>query len=294
MLTPQPVKLYYYQGVHPNFGDDLNPWLWPQLLPEFLDDDARVLFVGIGTILTQALPEEPRKVIAGAGAGYGTAPAVDDRWNVYCVRGPLTAQRLGLDASVSVTDPAVLLSTLSDRISEHSERADVAFMPHHKTASAAAVTAGRRLIGPSTWAIACAASGVTYIDPMAPVEETLRAIASTEILITEAMHGAIVADALRVPWIPVRLYDHILEFKWQDWCRSMELVYHPVTIGGVRAMRSGVRAKMERLGAPFRVAEALKRIARERRPRLSSDVTLHRRVDQFQEVLYRLIRDYGR
>lgn len=286
------MKLYYYRGVHPNFGDDLNPWLWPKVLPGFLDDDARVLFVGIGTILRQTLPDVPRKVIVGAGAGYGDAPVVDDRWDVYCVRGPLTARRLGLDVSLSVTDPAVLLSTMADEVGGVENQTGVAFMPHHKTASAATITARRRLWGPSAWAVACAASGVTYIDPMAPVEETLRAIASTEILITEAMHGAIVADALRVPWIPVRLYDHILEFKWQDWCRSMELAYHPVTIGTVRAMQPGVRAKLGRLGAPFRVAATLRRVARETQPCLSSDATLQQRVAQLQGVLHELRCDY--
>ena len=37
------------------------------------------------------------------------------------------------------------------------------------------------------------------------------------------MHGAIVADALRVPWIPARLYGHFMEFKWRDWTESIEV-----------------------------------------------------------------------
>ena len=36
------MKLYYYKAPLGNFGDDLNPWLWPRLLPDIFDDDGRV------------------------------------------------------------------------------------------------------------------------------------------------------------------------------------------------------------------------------------------------------------
>jgi succinoglycan biosynthesis protein ExoV len=55
------------------------------------------------------------------------------------------------------------------------------------------------------------------------VEEVLAQIQQTELLLAEAMHGAIVADALRVPWIAIRLYGNFLEFKWQDWTQSLKL-----------------------------------------------------------------------
>jgi hypothetical protein len=45
----------------------------------------------------------------------------------------------------------------------------------------------------------------------------------TELLLAESMHGAIVADALRVPWIAVRMYGRFTQFKWQDWTESVSV-----------------------------------------------------------------------
>src|SRR5439155_10040399 len=48
----------------------------------------------------------------------------------------------------------------------------------------------------------------------------------------ESLHGAIVADALRVPWVPLRIRrnPHTSPFKWEDWCSSMELPYGPTDV----------------------------------------------------------------
>jgi len=62
------------------------------------------------------------------------------------------------------------------------------------------------------------------------VEEVLNQIMQSEIVIAEAMHGAIVADTLRVPWIPSKAYNTINDFKWRDWAQSLSLPYHPVPL----------------------------------------------------------------
>jgi succinoglycan biosynthesis protein ExoV len=65
------------------------------------------------------------------------------------------------------------------------------------------------------------------VDPCWPVEQVLAAIGQTKVLLAEAMHGAIVADALGIPWIPIITSPRILTFKWRDWCSSLGLDYRP-------------------------------------------------------------------
>jgi len=104
------MKMYFYRGRRPNFGDELNVWLWPRLLPGFFDDDERELFIGVGSTLFDFLPRESRKIVFGAGyGGYTAVPAIDERWRFYFVRGRLTAAALGLDAGLGVGDAAILV-----------------------------------------------------------------------------------------------------------------------------------------------------------------------------------------
>jgi len=81
------MKLFYCKVTTGNFGDDLNPWLWPKLLPGIIDEDGSTLFVGIGSIINQFIPDAPLKIVFGSGVGYGTPPVIDERkWKVYCLR----------------------------------------------------------------------------------------------------------------------------------------------------------------------------------------------------------------
>lgn len=212
------MKLFYYQDPGGNFGDDLNTWLWPRLIPGLLDGDESSLFVGIGSILDRRIPQRPLKVVFGTGVGYGLLPVLDSTWRILCVRGPLTAKALGLPSEAFITDSAALVSTLRQR--SHVEKYPTSFMPHFRTPARAA---SQGLDLPAL----CANVGLNYIDPCGDVEATLAAIEDTGMLIAEAMHGAIVADALRVPWVPVQLGSQIRNLKWLDWCGSLGLDYHP-------------------------------------------------------------------
>lgn len=63
------MNLYYYQDSVGNFGDDLNVWLWPKLLPGLFDQDDGLLFVGIGSFLRYKVPVSPFKIVFGSGVG---------------------------------------------------------------------------------------------------------------------------------------------------------------------------------------------------------------------------------
>jgi succinoglycan biosynthesis protein ExoV len=209
------MKLYYFKDPHGNFGDDLNPWLWRQLLGDVLDDADDELFVGIGTLINHRLPIDPVKHVFGSGMGYGERPVVDDRWVFHAVRGPLTARALGLDERIAITDSAVLIRTV-DLPPGRCLRAKCGFIP----------TGGS--IARYDWEQVCRDSDIRYISCQWDVSRVLSEIQSCDLLICEAMHGAIVADALRVPWVAARCSDDILDFKWQDWLATLGLPYEPI------------------------------------------------------------------
>ncbi len=210
------MKLHYFSEGKGrlNFGDDLNPWLWDKLLPGFFDDDQDSIFVGIGTLLNEGIPSAKQTIVFGSGFGYGKqVPKIDETWKIYCLRGPLTAEALGVSKKLAITDSAMLLGGLEyDR-----KPGGYSYMPH-----ALSSREGGRAIQS-----VCNDVGVNYIDAGEPTEEIIRKILNSEVLLTEAMHGAIAAESFGVPWIPIVSREFILPFKWYDWCKSLNLEYKP-------------------------------------------------------------------
>lgn len=211
------MKLYYFKDPNGNFGDDLNPWLWEKILPNFFDDDEGEIFVGIGTLLNHRIPVGPVKHIFGSGFGYGRPPVINERFIVHAVRGYETARALHLDDKLVITDAAVLLRAVTLPKSDHPQRG-IGFIPHCQS------------IKNFEWIKVCDELGLKYISPEWSIETVLKEISSCKMVICEAMHGAIVADTLRIPWVPVYCYDHISEFKWRDWLSTLDIRYNPLPI----------------------------------------------------------------
>ncbi len=273
------MKLCYWNRVDqiPNFGDVLNPYIFKQLLPTSFDGDLNSIFVGIGTLLetgigeklniplenlTNGEPNSKHIIVFGSGAGYSDPPNIDPRWKIYCVRGPLTADLLGLDKKYSVADPAILIRRLYKNCKNKTHR--YSLIPHHSS---------------STHILKkiCDEIGINYIDPLSPVENILDDISATEILLTEALHGAIVADALRTPWIPIQIKPKFFNFKWEDWCKSINIDYHPTSTSNIihRIWENNQKPSLSGLvKRKFKYAIAennLKNIARNTKPVLSQN-----------------------
>ena len=272
------MRVHLLEAVHGNFGDDLNRWLWHALLPGIWDEDGDILFVGIGTILDRNLPSARQSMVFGTGAGY-TAPPPDiatnsARWQIYGVRGPLTARALALDPSLALTDPAILLATLEEF--RGLPRRGVIFVPHWKS------------VRYGYWERICAALGIEFVDPCGDSKAVVRRIASAEKVIAESMHAAIVADAFRVPWIPIALSREVSPFKWVDWAASLDLPYRPVCLPASNRIESlrnallqwSVHANTIDYPAPAAVAQGY-RMQFETMDNLMADFdTIGRRINQ--------------
>ncbi|MEM1242640.1 MAG: hypothetical protein AAGI45_22650 [Cyanobacteria bacterium P01_H01_bin.26] len=118
------MKIYHYQrnDRQPNFGDELNQWLWPQLMPDYFgpehskNDDAHI-FIGTGILLNSRLPQRIQAArhvsFIGTGAVYEQPlQQIPKHWHIYCVRGPLSAQQLHLPASKAIADGGILVNRI--------------------------------------------------------------------------------------------------------------------------------------------------------------------------------------
>lgn len=302
------MKLIFFRGIKPNFGDELNIWMWPRLVEGLFDEDESSIFLGIGSIIWNRFPQEQKKIVFGAGfGGYTLPPIVDKNWKFYFVRGKLTAKTLGIDESLGVGDAAILLRSCVKQKPE--KRFKVSFMPHWQTTFE------------GNWEAACVFAGINYIDPCGSVEDVLYQILSSELVLTEAMHGAIVSDALRVPWMPIKPIQQDHRTKWFDWASALDLDIKPITVAGSTLVESTIQmlnGRLSNVTAPVikrlnnrgrlckavkqiapdffieRAAKSLLSISQNNRPSLSSDIATDRAHLKMLAQFDQLIKDTGR
>ncbi|MGK8931718.1 polysaccharide pyruvyl transferase family protein [Pluralibacter gergoviae] len=228
------MKVYYYNDPIGNFGDDINKWIWDELKPGFFDNDSSIMVSGIGTIISSSMPPAAKWYVLSSGIGYGFPPKDfgGDSWEILSVRGPLTAKVLGLDDHHYITDGAALLSTLKrfESIPENS-RNGVIFIPHHH-----ALLTGK-------WEDVCRNANIEFVNPQWDADVVINKIRHAKLVLADAMHGAIIADAMRVPWVPLVTSPQINSFKWLDWTSTVNISYAPFVLGS-----SSLREKIRSLG----------------------------------------------
>jgi succinoglycan biosynthesis protein ExoV len=125
---------------------------------------------------------------------------------------------LGIDRSFAAIDPAILTSRIYDSATSVSPGS--VFMPHHSTHASA---------GTELRAI-CETIGLHYVSPLDDAEAIIAKIAAARRVVTEALHGAVVAESYDVPWVPVVFGSKVLAEKWLDFAASIGVEYQPVEI----------------------------------------------------------------
>lgn len=221
---------------------------------------------------------------------------------------PRSARALALPPDLAIIDPAALIRTVD--LGAESAVHSVSYIPHWRSDEY------------WSWRSVCGEAGVNYSNPRADFEDVVREIRRSEVVLTEAMHGAILADALRVPWVSVSAYKHILEFKWLDWCESLGIEYRPARLmplygaepaaamlrATARNAKRGVVSRSAMRVAAFGVrhasapitslmaarnVRALARLAREAEPQLSSDDAIGSATARLQARLEQLKADHA-
>lgn len=211
----------FYYAASTNFGDHMNSWLWQELIPDLIAREDDIRLIGIGSLLSRNLDMvQGPKVVFGTGSGYSSLPTPEQAagWDIYAVRGPLTARYLGLDPAKAITDGAWLINRIPRYRDIPTDRSGTVFVPHWTSAAY------------GDWDRICTQSAVRYVDPLWDCDTVFSALATAELAIVESLHGAIIADYYRTPWIAVASPGRVLKYKWLDWCQSLDLHYAPFAL----------------------------------------------------------------
>ena len=213
------MKLHHFHDPEGNFGDDLNHWLWDALLPGWRAAWPDTWLVGVGTLINDKMPAGAPKMVMGSGVGYGElpSPGLLAECRFVSVRGPRSADALGIAPELGILDPAALIPLLPD-FADIGRHGEILFIPHHRS------------VHRQDWPALCARAGLSYLSPCGEAKAVIRRIAGAKLVVTESMHGAILADAFGVPWHAVSINAQFNGWKWADWGESLgvAVTIHPL------------------------------------------------------------------
>ena len=204
------MQLVYYRKKVPNFGDDLNAVLWKGLAPDLFDDDPDVGFVGIGTIIGMPCGNLKKLHVFSSGIGNDRPEAWRDKQVEYwCVRGPISTRILGLAEDRAITDGAILTPLVEGFPKAATGTGGTLIVPHFQT------------LDHPGWLEVAALTGYELLDPRADPHSVIARIASARLVLTESLHGAILADVYGIPWIAFATSKNFGIPKWVDWTLSL-------------------------------------------------------------------------
>jgi succinoglycan biosynthesis protein ExoV len=209
------MQLIYYHGRSPNFGDDLNAAIWPALAPGLFDGNPGHGFVGIGTVIGMPITGVPNLHVFSSGIGNNRLDQWrDQKVRYWCVRGPISAQVLGIAAELAITDGAILTPLVKGYPAAATGGSGTVVVPHWET------------LDHPGWDAVAAQTGFEIIDPRAEPLAVVERIARAGLVLTESLHGAIIADTYGIPWIAFATSKNFGGTKWVDWAMSLGITFN--------------------------------------------------------------------
>lgn len=246
--TSPSARLYWWDW-HPNFGDELGPWLLQRAgFNVARAHQDRASLAAVGSIL-EHLPDDYSGIIWGSGLTEGN-PRRFENAHVAALRGHLTRDLLGV-GEVPLGDPGLLVSDYLVTENGRDKRPGTATVRHFLHAEEPFSTVPLQ---------------ESYsVDVTGTPDEVLGAISKAAQVLTSSLHGLVVADAFGVPaaWYRERGDSLVTSFKFQDyesvvtpgWSRRVELelvgetrageVFRRADLDSVRNAQADLRTSLQ-------------------------------------------------
>lgn len=199
----------------PNFGDDLNPELLAKLSgrPVWRNKKQNVPhLLGVGSILERA---NQNSIVMGSGFISSKSQLAKHPKIVLAARGYLTKEKLGITDDILLGDPAILIPNLLNI--SHSPTCELAIVPHVDSYALYLKRFGHLC---------------KVIDPSRSVRHVVANIASAKVILSQSLHGLVMADAMNIPNVWISPHQKMLggEFKFNDYYSTTMLPKSSVNI----------------------------------------------------------------
>lgn len=218
------IRVYAYarSDGRKNFGDDMSPAIVGHVtgLPFQAVAWDRAQVIAIGSILHHVLRKKAvlkiglrslmrrRPVVWGSGLLGPMLPSTTKHIRFLSVRGPLTAQSLGLSVH-NFGDAGILAREMVDAAPKTHR---LGIIPHYTEANL-----------PAVQALAAEVAHSTIISVQQDWPEVLRQLSACEAVVSSSLHGLIVADSYRIPNARVTFAESssLADFKFRDYAASL-------------------------------------------------------------------------
>lgn len=216
------IRNYYWSQdqTDKNFGDYIGHWMLERLGCHFSDKPSSCL-ISCGSIINQGIMRPGTKWVIW-GSGIAADSQINEsnvrnfgRMKIYSVRGPRTAKKLGYP-DLPQGDPALLIPIFYNN---RAKKDRVVYVPHWWS---------YKKVAKDMYGSMKETGADLIINPMVPANHFLSIIddiCTAKFVLTNSLHGAIVAQAYGIPWAPCRTRPEgpLDVFKWTDWFQYLGL-----------------------------------------------------------------------